>query len=93
MAESVVEATVRSAYGSFRQAGVRTCVPILVGRRARRVLGADAAVTTRRRKDRPWPTSRAATADTALARCCPGSGRFPGSAPCRRTAASGWSRT
>ncbi|MFF1397944.1 three-helix bundle dimerization domain-containing protein [Streptomyces sp. NPDC058287] len=53
IAESVVEATVRSAYGSFRQAGVRTCVPILVGRRARRVLGADAAVTTRRRKDRP----------------------------------------
>lgn len=53
IAESVVEATVRSAYDSFRRAGVRTYVPILVERRARRVLGAAAAVTTRRRKDRP----------------------------------------
>lgn len=35
-----VEATVRAAYDSFRQARVRACVPILVERRARRVLRA-----------------------------------------------------
>ncbi|MFF4228166.1 three-helix bundle dimerization domain-containing protein [Streptomyces sp. NPDC001820] len=35
-----VEATVRTAYGSFHQARVRAYVPILVERRSRRVLGA-----------------------------------------------------
>ncbi|MET7482984.1 three-helix bundle dimerization domain-containing protein [Streptomyces sp. NPDC005538] len=42
VAEPVVEATVRSAYESFRRARVRAYVPILVERRARRVLGAAA---------------------------------------------------
>lgn len=39
IAEPVVEATVRSAYDSFRQARVRAYVPILVERRARKALG------------------------------------------------------
>jgi hypothetical protein len=42
IAESVVETTVRSAYDAFRQARVRAYVPILVERRARRVLGSAA---------------------------------------------------
>ncbi|WP_406404481.1 hypothetical protein OH805_34980 [Streptomyces sp. NBC_00879] len=39
---ATVEATVGTAYGSFRQARVRAFVPILVERRARTVLGAAA---------------------------------------------------
>lgn len=42
VAEAVIEATVRSAYDSFRQARVRAYVPILVERRARKVLRAAA---------------------------------------------------
>ena len=38
VAEAVVEATVRAAYDSFRQARVRAYVPILVERRARKAL-------------------------------------------------------
>ncbi|WP_365125527.1 three-helix bundle dimerization domain-containing protein [Streptomyces sp. NPDC052127] len=37
--EAAVEAVVRSAYDSFRQARVRAYIPILVERRARRTLG------------------------------------------------------
>ncbi|WP_368078519.1 three-helix bundle dimerization domain-containing protein [Streptomyces sp. NBC_01481] len=39
---ATVEATVGTAYGSFRQARVRAFLPILVERRARTVLGAAA---------------------------------------------------
>ncbi|MFF0084169.1 three-helix bundle dimerization domain-containing protein [Streptomyces canus] len=38
--EATVEAVVRSAYESFREARVRAYVPILAERRARKVLGA-----------------------------------------------------
>ncbi|MER6200566.1 hypothetical protein ABT234_24770 [Streptomyces sp. NPDC001586] len=37
---AVVEATVRAAYEDFRQARVRTYIPILAERRSRRALGA-----------------------------------------------------
>lgn len=37
--EAVVEVTIRSAYDSFRQAGVSAYGPILIERRARKVLG------------------------------------------------------
>lgn len=37
---TVAEVTIRSAYDSFRQAGVSACVPVLMERQARRVLGA-----------------------------------------------------
>ncbi|MEW2047305.1 three-helix bundle dimerization domain-containing protein [Streptomyces sp. NPDC005476] len=38
--EAVVEAAVRSAYASLREARIRAYVPILAERRARKVLGA-----------------------------------------------------
>jgi hypothetical protein len=43
--EATVEATVRSAYDSFRRARVRAYVAILAERRARSVLGAAAGAT------------------------------------------------
>ena len=43
---ATVEATVLTAYASFREARVRTYVPILVERRARKVLRATGAALT-----------------------------------------------
>lgn len=47
--EATVEAAVRSAYDSFRRARVRTYLPILAERRARRALGAVAGRTATER--------------------------------------------
>ncbi|WP_406263854.1 three-helix bundle dimerization domain-containing protein [Streptomyces sp. NBC_00191] len=55
---ATVEATVRTAYGSFRQASVRAFVPILVERRARTVLDAAArAAVAEARTFQPPPAA------------------------------------
>ncbi|WP_406726369.1 hypothetical protein WJ438_19325 [Streptomyces sp. GD-15H] len=56
-----VEATVRAAYDSLRQARVRACVPILVERRPRRVLrAADRTASGQATDGRAAPETRRA---------------------------------
>ncbi|TQK42768.1 hypothetical protein FBY35_4205 [Streptomyces sp. SLBN-118] len=52
---ATVEATVSSVYGSFHQARVRAFIPILVERRARKVLHAAARAAAVEAEDAPAP--------------------------------------